>query len=45
MPSLVDLFISKGWNTDLIGYAGMLITGLVLIGIYRYLSSDDSENS
>ncbi len=42
MATLQELFISNGWDTDYIAYAGTLMTALVLAGIYRYLNSDDT---
>jgi len=44
MLSLQKWFVTEGWNTDYIAYAGVVITALVLAGIYRYLSGDDSAD-
>ncbi|WP_286240894.1 hypothetical protein [Neptuniibacter halophilus] len=44
MLDLVDLFIARGWDTSYIAYTCTLITAVVLVAAYRYLSTDDAED-
>ena len=41
MLSLQAMFTEKGWDTDYIAYAGVCVTVIVLVALFRYLGSED----